>query len=292
MTIGGHTRTLGLIGNPVEHTMSPVLQNFLADRLGVNVCYVPFHVKDGFLEAAVKGAYGLNILGLNVTVPYKSDVMEYLVDVDDMAKRIGAVNTLVRVEGGYKGYNTDMPGLYRAMCHDGVDITGKEVVILGAGGVARAVAMLLLEKGAGGVIIFNRSVERAKAIADEVNTQAGREFIKAYALSSYKEVLGEKRYIVVQATSVGMLPNTENAVVEEEEFYRHVEVGYDLIFNPPVTRFMKLCDAAGARSYNGAKMLAYQGIIAFELWNNLQVGEDEAKECVEHLLEKIGNGGK
>lgn len=292
MTIGGHTRTLGLIGNPVEHTMSPVLQNFLADRLGVNVCYVPFHVEEGFLEAAVKGAYGLNILGLNVTVPYKSDVMEYLVDVDDMAKRIGAVNTLVRVEGGYKGYNTDMPGLYRAMCHDGVDITGKEVVILGAGGVARAVAMLLLEKGAGGVIIFNRSVERAKAIADEVNTQAGREFIKAYALSSYKEVLGEKRYIVVQATSVGMLPNTENAVVEEEEFYRHVEVGYDLIFNPPVTRFMKLCDAAGARSYNGAKMLAYQGIIAFELWNNLQVGEDEAKECVEHLLEKIGNGGK
>lgn len=292
MTIGGHTRTLGLIGNPVEHTMSPVLQNFLADRLGVNVCYVPFHVEEGFLEAAIKGAYGLNILGLNVTVPYKSDVMEYLVDVDDMAKRIGAVNTLVRVEGGYKGYNTDMPGLYRAMCHDGVDITGKEVVILGAGGVARAVAMLLLEKGAGGVIIFNRSVERAKAIADEVNTQAGREFIKAYALSSYKEVLGEKRYIVVQATSVGMSPNTENAVVEEEEFYRHVEVGYDLIFNPPVTRFMKLCDAAGARSYNGAKMLAYQGIIAFELWNNLQVGEDEAKECVEHLLEKIGNGGK
>ena len=292
MTIGGYTRTLGLIGNPVEHTMSPVLQNFLADRLDIDVCYVPFHVKEGFLEAAVKGAYGLNILGMNVTVPYKSDVMEYLVDADDMAKRIGAVNTLVRVEGGYKGYNTDMPGLYRAMCHDGVDITGKEVVILGAGGVARAVAMLLLEKGATGVIIFNRSVERAQAIADEVNAQAGREFIKAYATDSYKEVLKDACYIVVQATSVGMSPDTEHAVIEEEDFYRHVEVGYDLIFNPPITRFMKLCEDAGARSYNGAKMLAYQGIIAFELWNNLQVKEDVAKECVDNLLAHIGNGSR
>ena len=292
MTIGGHTRTLGLIGNPVEHTMSPVLQNFLADRLNIDECYVPFHVKEGFLESAVKGAYGLNILGLNVTVPYKSDVMKYLADADDLAKRIGAVNTLVRVEGGYKGYNTDMPGLYRAMCHDGVDITGKEVVILGAGGVARAVAMMLLEKGAAGVLIFNRSVERAVAIADEVNEQAGREFIKAYAMNSYKEVLEDKRYIVVQATSVGMSPNTECAVIEEEDFYRYAEVGYDLIFNPPVTRFMELCEAAGARSYNGAKMLAYQGIIAFELWNNLQVEEDVAKECVDNLLAHIGNGSK
>lgn len=287
MTIGGHTRTLGLIGNPVEHTMSPVLQNFLAEKLGIDVCYVPFHVRDGYLEDAVRGAFALNILGLNVTVPYKSDVMAYLSDADDMAKRIGAVNTLVRGESGYKGYNTDMPGLYRAMCHDGVDIRGKEVVILGAGGVARAVAMLLFEKGAAGVIIFNRSIEKAKAIADEVNALAGKEFVRAYETTSYREVLGEKRYIVVQATSVGMLPDTEHAVVEEEDFYRRVEVGYDLIFNPPVTKFMRLCARAGARSYNGAKMLAYQGIIAFELWNDIQISEQIAKECVEHLLMKI-----
>ena len=287
MQVGGYTRTLGLIGNPVEHTKSPVLQNFLADRMQIDVCYVPFHVQDGYLEDAIKGAYGLNILGLNVTVPYKSDVMEHLVELDDMAKRIGAVNTLVRVDGGYKGYNTDMLGLYRAMCHDGVSIGGKEVVILGAGGVARAVALLMLEKGAKGVIIFNRSMDKAQSIAKEVNRQAGYEFVRAFETSDYEKVLGAKRYIVIQATSAGMSPNIDAAVIEDTSFYRHVEVGYDLIFNPPVTKFMQLCEACGAHAYNGAKMLAYQGIIAFELWNQVQVSTQVAKECVEHLLNAI-----
>ena len=130
--------------------------------------------------------------------------MEYLVDTDPLAKRIGAVNTLVRVEGGYKGYNTDMPGLYRAMQHDGVDIAGKTVVILGAGGVARAVAVLLNDKGAKGVILFNRTVSKAQQIADEVNGYAGADFAKAYAMEDYAKVLTEDKYIVIQATSVGM----------------------------------------------------------------------------------------
>lgn len=287
MKVGGHTKTLGLVGNPVEHTKSPVLQNFLAKRMNVDVCYVPFHVSDGHLEAAVKGAYALNILGLNVTVPYKSDVIEYLVDIDDMAKRIGAVNTLVRTDGGYKGYNTDMPGLYRAMCHDGVFMEGKEVVILGAGGVARAVAMLMLEKGAKGVIILNRSLGKAQTIAKEVNAQAGYEFVRAYETTDYPKALGDARYIVVQATSVGMSPDIDAAVIEDIAFYHLVEAGYDLIFNPADTKFMQLCRTAGAKAYNGAKMLAYQGIIAFELWNQVQVSTEIAKECVDHLLEAI-----
>ena len=139
MEINGKTYTCGLIGNPVEHTMSPVIHNTLAQKMNLNMVYVPFLVQQD-LAAGVKGAYALNIQGLNVTVPYKSDVIEHLVSIDELAKSIGAVNTLVKTEGGYKGYNTDMTGLYRAMTSYGIKIEGEEIILLGAGGAARAVA--------------------------------------------------------------------------------------------------------------------------------------------------------
>ena len=282
MEYNGYTRTCGLIGNPVEHTLSPLMHNFMAECTGNNMVYVPFHVEKGQLEDAVKGAFSLNLLGVNVTIPYKSDVMQYLVEIDDLAVKIGAVNTLVRKEGGFKGYNTDMDGLYRAMESDGVEIKGREVLILGAGGVARAVAIMLLEKGASGVTILNRTMERATAIAEEVNGLAGYEFAKALALSDYGKLEG--RYPVIQATSVGMHPNTDCAVIEDVAFYEKVEVGYDLVYNPAVTKFMKLTEAAGGRAYNGAKMLLYQGIIAYELWNDVVISEKLAEEVYEKMI--------
>lgn len=283
MIYNGETRTCGLIGNPVEHTLSPLLQNYLAEETGTNMVYVPFHVEKGSLEEAVKGALALNLLGCNVTVPYKTDVVKYVSELDDMAARIGAVNTLVRFEQGFKGYNTDMPGLYRAMLNDGVNPEGKECVILGAGGVARAVAMLLLEKKASHVYILNRTLERAQTIAEEVNQMAGSEFVKAYTLKEYDKLPEKERFLVIQATNVGMHPHVEEVVIEEEEFYKRVEVGYDLIFNPGDTRFMQMTRMAGGKAYNGAKMLVYQGIIAFELWNGIAITEDTA-EVVNQLV--------
>ena len=114
MEINGKTKLMGLIGNPVEHTLSPVIHNTIASCMNENMAYLPFPVKED-LEVAVKGAYALGVQGMNVTVPYKSDVISALVGTDEQAAIIGAVNTLVRVEGGYKGFNTDLPGLYRAM---------------------------------------------------------------------------------------------------------------------------------------------------------------------------------
>jgi shikimate dehydrogenase len=209
--INGYTRTCGLIGNPVEHTLSPVIHNTLSMVLGKNLTYVPFHVETGRLEDAVKGAFALNLLGINVTVPYKSDVIPYLDDIDPLASNIGAVNTLVRTEKGYKGYNTDMPGLYRAMCEDGVKVKGQKVLILGAGGVA----MMLLDKGAKEVIILNRTVEKAQSIADEVNHLTGkkRKFAKALSIDAYDTLPEGERYLAIQATSVGMYPDCDAAVI-------------------------------------------------------------------------------
>ncbi len=283
--INGYTRTCGLIGNPVEHTLSPVIHNTLSMVLGENLAYVPFHVENGRLEDAVKGAFALNLLGLNVTVPYKSDVIPYLTDIDPLAENIGAVNTLVRTETGYKGYNTDMPGLYRAMCEDGVKVKGEKVLILGAGGVARAVAMLLLDKGAREAILLNRTVQKAQEVADEVNRIAGRKFAKAMPMDAYDTLPEGKRYLAIQATSVGMYPGCDAAVIEDPAFYEKVHTGYDLIFNPPKTRFMELVEAQGGKAYNGAKMLLYQGIIAFELWTGCEIKSWLADKVYERMQE-------
>ena len=286
--INGHTRTCGLLGNPVEHTMSPVIHNNLAEMTGTNLAYVPFHVADGFIGDAVKGAFALNLLGLNVTVPYKSDVIPFLKDIDPLAAQIGAVNTLVRLEDGYKGYNTDMPGLYRAMCSDGVKIEGEKVLILGAGGVARAVAVLMAQKSVQEIILLNRTVERAQKIADEVNEIAGVKLARAMATEDYVTLPEDEKYLVIQATSVGMHPNDEDVVIADEAFYKRVHTGYDLIFNPPETKFMKLVKAQGGRGFNGAKMLLYQGVIAYELWTGCEVSDEQANVIYKKMLEALG----
>ena len=286
--IDGRTRTCGLIGNPVEHTMSPAIHNFLAEKTGVNLAYLPFHVEDGALEDAIAGAYALNLLGLNVTVPYKSDVCPLLEEIDPLAEKIGAVNTLVRLENGFKGYNTDMPGLYRAMESDGVGISGEKVLILGAGGVARAVAMMLSTKDAKEIRILNRTESRAMAIAKEVNAYAGKELVIPMTLDGWRELPEDESYVVIQATKVGMYPMTDEIVIDDEAFYKKVKVGYDLIYNPMETSFMKMVRQSGARAFNGFKMLLYQGIIAYELWTGKQIDEELAAQTYQYVLEQMG----
>ena len=282
MEINGYTRTCGVIGHPVEHTMSPAIHNTLARELGENLVYVPFHVPVGHVGQAVEGAYALNLLGMNVTVPYKSEVLPYLKETDPLAETIGAVNTLVRTEGGSKGYNTDMPGLYRAMCEDGVEIAGERVLILGAGGVARAVAILAAEKKAAEIIILNRTREKAARIAEEVNGLGGRQLAGALALEEYAS-LPEGNYLAIQATNVGMFPKTGEAVIEDAAFYRKIHTGYDLVFNPARTRFMSLVQQSGGRAFGGLKMLLYQGIIAYELWTGAQVDRALAEKAYEQM---------
>lgn len=282
MEINGHTRLCGLIGNPVEHTMSPVIHNTLAKGQGHNLVYVPFHVEREQLEAAVKGAYGLNILGMNVTVPYKSDVMPYLADIDELAEKIGAVNTLVRVNGGYKGYNTDILGLYRAMCSEKIKLEGEKVILLGAGGASRAAAFLCGEKKAEKVYLLNRSLDKAKLLADEVNAAFGRECIIPMAVDSY-EKLPDEKFLAIQGTSVGLYPDVDKAVIEDAEFYRRIHTAYDLIYKPAETKFMRLVREAGGQACNGLKMLIYQGIIAYELWNQIEISEESVQEIYELL---------
>lgn len=285
MTIDGKTRVCGLIGNPVEHTLSPLIHNHLAEMTGQNLVYVPFQVAEGSVEAAVKGAYALNIQGLNVTVPHKSAVMPWLQETDALAQKIGAVNTLVRTGGGYKGYNTDMPGLLRAMQSEGIQIKGETVLLLGAGGAARAVAFLCVSEGAERVYVYNRTFEKAQQVADEVNAAFGTDCVRA--VMQQQELAGE-RFLAIQGTSVGLHPNVQQTPLPDGAIYDRIHTGVDLIYRPAQTRFMQLVEAHGGKTMNGLKMLLYQGIIAYELWNEMTVTEAQAQEILKKMKEEMG----
>lgn len=284
--IKGTTRVCGLIGNPVEHTLSPLIHNSLAAICGHDLVYVPFRVESGRVKEAVRGAYGLNILGMNVTVPHKVEVMEALCGIDDVAGAIGAVNTLVRTEDGFIGYNTDVYGLDRALMSEGIDLKDRTVVLLGAGGAARACAFLCAMKRAGKVYILNRSADKAVSLADDVNKYAGYDLCTAHTLEEYRAVT-ENDVIALQASSVGLYPDHDRVIIDNEEFYRHVGFGFDLVYKPSETGFMKMVKNAGGKTSNGLKMLLYQGVEAYARWNDIEIDDEMASAVYARLAEAV-----
>lgn len=288
--IKGTTRVCGLIGNPVEHSISPLIHNTLADLCGIDMVYTTFKVEKGKVHTAVEGAYALNVLGMNVTVPHKQEVFAALESVDSLAGAIGAVNTLVRTDTGYRGYNTDILGLGRELEEEGITLQDSKVILLGAGGAARAIAFLCVSKGASEVFILNRTEEKAVQIAEDVNRHLGSAAAQGMKLSDYHNLTGEN-YIVIQTTSVGLYPNCDAAIIEDSEFYRRADVGVDIIYNPAETKFMKLMKEQKKQAFNGLKMLLYQGVSAFELWNNIHADSADVKKVYECMKKELKISG-
>ena len=289
----GKTLTCGLLAHPAGHTLSPLIHNMLAEMTGENLVYVPFDVGPSSIGDAVKGAMALNILGMNATVPHKEAVIPFLKEIDPLAEKIGAVNTLVRTKdgSGYKGYNTDMTGLKRSLTRQDISIKGQKVIILGAGGVARAVAFLMALEGAKEIYILNRTIERAKEVAKEVADKVpGSKFI-ALPIDKYKEIPKDK-YLCIQSTSVGMHPNNDKAIIEDPDFYELVHTGFDIVYRPMNTKFMQLAAKAGAKVCNGLEMLLYQGVDAYELWTGSNITSqqcDSVYKAMSDLLENEKN---
>lgn len=287
MDIKGTTRVCGLIGNPVGHSVSPAIHNNLAQLTGKDMVYTTFKVEKGDVASAVRGAYSLNILGLNVTVPHKSEVIDSLVDIDPLAKAIGAVNTLVRVDGGFKGYNTDILGLARELEDEGIELADSKVIILGAGGAARAITFLCSSKNAQCVYLLNRTVDKAEAIAQAVNAHFNNDKVIPMNIADYADIPGED-YVVIQTTSVGLHPNDEAVVIDDEAFYKKAAVGVDIIYNPAKTKFMKLIKAQGKNAYNGLKMLLYQGVSASSSGMTVRLLRKRLMRCISVFRRSLG----
>ncbi|MCR5419019.1 MAG: shikimate dehydrogenase [Lachnospiraceae bacterium] len=278
MTINGQTKAAGLLGYPVRHTKSPMIHNTLAGAEDNNMVYLPFEVKPEDLESAVKGAFALGLVGMNVTVPHKEKVIPFLEDIDPLASAIGAVNTLVRGKEGYIGYNTDILGLKMALDQAGIPIRGEKVLILGAGGAARAVSFLCAREGAAELVIANRSIDKAESIredllgylANEGGKNLGESSIRAVSLGKLTEEIPDEsgRYLAFQCSSVGLAPDMEGCILsgDTEGVFDRISAGVDLIYKPMETVFMRKLREQGKTAMGGLDMLLYQGVIAYELW--------------------------
>ncbi len=284
--IKGTTRVCGLIGNPVHHTLSPAIHNELAKELGIDMVYVPFEVKEENLDKAVSGALSLDVLGMNVTIPHKKAVIPLLDEIDPAAGNIGAVNTLVRSEksDGFKGYNTDYYGIKRSLEQAGAVVKGSSVIILGAGGVSRPAAFLCANEGAKEVYVLNRTVLNAQKLCEDVNSYAGEELCRALPLSEYKNIPSDRKYLCFQMTSVGLYPDGDKSVIDDDDFFKLIHTGFDAVYRPLQTEFLKRCKAAGAKCVDGLRVLLYQGVEAFELWNHIKVPDELSEKVYSKLL--------
>ncbi|WP_049903583.1 shikimate dehydrogenase [Halococcus agarilyticus] len=246
-------QVFGLVGNPVGHSLSPPMHEAAYEECGIDARYVAFEPDPDDLEAAIEGAQALGIDGLNVTIPFKRDVLD-LVAPDDLAARIGAVNTVDF--GGRKptGHNTDAAGVKRAFAHHDVSLDGRAVVV-GAGGAGRAAAFALADAGAT-VAIANRTVESAHALADEIDGADG------HGLDALGSLVPDAD-LLVNATSVGM--DGDESPVPSETLHTDLAV-LDAVYSSIETRLLREAAVAGARTIDGGWMLLYQGVAAFEQW--------------------------
>ncbi len=264
--VSGKTKICGLIGDPIEHTMSPVMHNAAFKKLGLDYLYVPFRVSKEELSKAVKGIRALNIRGLNVTLPHKVAIIPMLDGLDPLAEKIGAVNTVMNNDGDLRGYNTDASGFLQALLERGVEPGGKNAIILGAGGASRAIAYILAERDAH-LTILNRQLELdwAEELARRISHDFKKE-VRALELNFENLTTAlAGADMLINATSVGMSPGSQETPVPARLLKSKLIV-FDIVYNPVRTRLLKEAEAAGARTIGGIDMLAWQGALSFEKW--------------------------
>ena len=273
---GNSSEIFALFGNPVGHSLSPLMHNATFRRMNIDAHYVPFCVKD--LEDAMRGIRGLDIRGVSITIPIKTAVMPYLDEVDESSLRIGAVNTILNDHNGrLKGYNTDWIGLIRDL-KESLEISGKTFAILGAGGAARAAVFGILREG-GIPVILNRTIDKGEKMAQEF----GCPF---YPLL---EIVNLKADCLINTTPVGMAPDTEKSPVGREGLGNFTWV-LDIIYNPLKTKFLMDAEEAGCTVLSGAGMFVHQGAEQIKIWKGLEPPRAFMKGVVlDELKERNGN---
>lgn len=271
----------GVIGDPIAHSMSPEIHNDAFEKLGIEAVYHHLHVVPDDLEAAVKGMKAIGFAGFNVTVPHKEAIIPFLDEVDEAALAIGAVNTVVRENGRFKGYNTDGMGFYRFLSEwiTG-ELSNKKTLIIGAGGAARGIYFTLVKQGMKKADIANRTAGRARGLIDDC--PYSKESL-ALSIPEAEERLADYD-LIIQTTSSGMSPNISekpiNLSIIKERAY-----AADIIYNPLETAFLKDAASLGARIENGLGMFVNQAALAFELWTGQAPDTARMQQIV---LNKLG----
>ncbi len=287
--INGKTKIIGLIGKNIENSLSPLIHNQIILKYSLNFCYLPFQITETDLGKAIQGIKALNIKGVNITFPYKEMVIKFLDELEESARRIGAVNTIVNNKGILIGYNTDVIGFKRSLQEDGkFVIKKKKTVIFGAGGAARGVIYALLEEGIEEICIFNRTLEKAKKIKQDLTPFFPESSIKVFSLWSLEEESLKdkikKAHLLVNTTSLGMAPQIDKSPLLDEKLFHPDLLVYDLIYYPTKTLFLRQAERSGAKIINGLSMLIYQGIESFYLWTGFKIKGKEILKIIEQNI--------
>ena len=280
--ITGHTRLTALLGSPVAHSISPLMHNEAFQLLDLDYTYLCFEVNEETLPAAVDGLKACGIRGFNLTMPNKNKIVELLDELSPAARLIGAVNTVVNDDGHLTGYNTDGVGYMQAVKDAGYDITGKTITIMGAGGAATAICAQAALDGVEKIHIFARDTsrfwDRTQKLAENINSTLPCKAVlhENKDTAALAQAISESA-LLLNATSVGMAPNTEGTIIEDTSLYHPDLIVSDVIYNPRETRFLKEAREAGCRTFNGMYMLLYQGAEAFRLWTGKEMPVKEIK---------------
>ncbi|QAY65304.1 shikimate dehydrogenase [Paenibacillus protaetiae] len=274
--IDSHTVLYGVIGDPIRHSKSPIMLNRAFRETGINGVYTAFHITEDKLADFIAGVKAMGIRGVNVTIPHKLNIMKHLDEIDPGALAIGAVNTIVNDNGRLTGYNTDGVGYVRSLKEEAMpDISGKRVLVIGAGGAARGIVYALAGERPERITIANRTIDKAEELARSFSSRAE---LQAIANDRLQEACGEAD-LVINTTSVGMYPNVQDTPVGKG-WIREGAVVSDLIYNPLVTRFLKEAEESGCRIHGGLGMFVHQGAIAFEYWTGRPAPVHAMRETV------------
>jgi len=282
MVISGKTRVCGVIGDPIEHTLSPIMHNAAFEALKLDYVFLAFKVKPAEVGNAISGMRALTIHGLNVTMPHKSTVINCLDEIDQASKTIGSVNTILNKDGRLFGFNTDGIGALKALRENGVEPRGKKVLLLGAGGAARAIAYILAQE-ADELVILNRTPKPAAELADLLKQKFKKKISAGeFSPNAVKDNLADAD-VLINATSVGMKPNANQTPVAPEWLKPDLAV-MDIVYNPIETKLAKDAKAAGAKVVSGVEMLTYQGTASFEIWTGCKAPvEVMRKAALNHM---------
>lgn len=280
--ITGHTKLTGLLGSPVSHSISPMMHNEGFQQLNLDYIYLAFDVTPDKLPSVVTGLRAMNVRGFNLTMPHKNEMCALCDTLTPAAEIIGAVNTVVNDHGHLIGHNTDGIGYMRALKESGINIIGKKMTVLGAGGAATSIFVQAALDGVSEISIFSRRsnfYERAENIIQQLSERTSCK-ITLYdfdCLETLKREISESA-ILVNGTSVGMAPNIEQSLIPDTSFFHKDLIVSDVIYNPRETKLLKLAREAGCQTQNGLYMLLYQGAEAFKLWTGEEMPIQLIKE--------------
>lgn len=265
--VTGKTVNLGVIGWPIVHSLSPAMQQGAIESAGVDYSYIALPVRPGDLQAAVAGLKALQFRGWNVTIPHKQAIMPLLDEIDEDAKVIGAVNTVVNEDGRLLGYNTDVLGFLAPLQAQGLELSGRQAVVLGAGGAARAVLWGLHKSGVEKITVVLRSPAKAQPLVEACAEWSGNTELVVCSFSdpAYAEALSQTD-LLINTTPLGMAPKVEESPLVNWEQVKPEAFVYDIIYTPAETKFLSEAKAHGHKIQNGEQMLVGQGAAAFRKW--------------------------